>query len=86
MNDQSRSIVAWVIVGVLAGGLASLVVGGGGGLLGWLIAGLIGSVVGGFLAQQLKINLKLGNPFLEQLIISFGGAIVVLIVARVIIG
>jgi len=62
------------------------VVGGGGGLLGWLIAGLIGSVVGGFLAQQLKINLKLGNPFLEQVIISFGGAIIVLIVARVIIG
>ncbi len=86
MNDQSRSIVAWVIVGILAGGLASLVVGGGGGLLGWLIAGLIGSVVGGFLAQQLKINLKFGNPFLEQLVISFGGAIVVLIVARVIIG
>jgi len=86
MNEQSKSIVAWIIIGLIAGFLASLVVGGGGGLLGWLIAGLIGSVVGGFLAQQLKINLKLGNPFLEQVIISFGGAIIVLIVARVIIG
>jgi uncharacterized membrane protein YeaQ/YmgE (transglycosylase-associated protein family) len=86
MNEQSKSIVAWIIIGLIAGFLASLVVRGGGGLLGWLIAGLIGSVVGGFLAQQLKINLKLGNPFLEQVIISFGGAIIVLIVARVIIG
>ena len=86
MNEQSKSIVAWIIIGLIAGFLASLVVGGGGGLLGWLIAGLIGSVVGGFLAQQLKINLRFGNPFLEQVVISFGGAIIVLIVARVIIG
>jgi uncharacterized membrane protein YeaQ/YmgE (transglycosylase-associated protein family) len=86
MNRQSNAIVSWIIIGLLAGGLASIVVGGGGGLLGWLIAGLIGSLVGGFLAQQLKINLNFGNPFLEQLVISLGGAIIVLIVARIIIG
>ena len=43
-------------------------------------------MVGGFLAQQLKINLRFGNAFLEQVIISAAGAIIVLIVARVIIG
>jgi uncharacterized membrane protein YeaQ/YmgE (transglycosylase-associated protein family) len=86
MNQQSKSIVSWIIIGLLAGGLASIIVGGGGGLLGWLIAGLIGSVVGGFLAQQLRINLNFGNAFLEQLVISLGGAIVVLIVARIITG
>jgi uncharacterized membrane protein YeaQ/YmgE (transglycosylase-associated protein family) len=86
MNRQSTAIVSWIIIGLLAGGLASIIVGGGGGLLGWLIAGLIGSLVGGFLAQQLKINLNFGNPFLEQLVISLGGAIIVLIVARIIIG
>ena len=85
MNDQTRSIVAWIIIGLIAGWLASLLVGGTAGIFGWLIAGLIGSVVGGFLAQQLKIKLNLGNPFLEQVIISVGGAIVVLIVARIII-
>jgi uncharacterized membrane protein YeaQ/YmgE (transglycosylase-associated protein family) len=84
MNDQTRSIVSWIIIGLIAGALASLIVGGGGGLLGWLIAGLIGSVVGGFLAQQLKIKLNLGNPFLEQVIISVVGAIIVIIIARII--
>jgi uncharacterized membrane protein YeaQ/YmgE (transglycosylase-associated protein family) len=49
-----------------------------------LIAGLIGSVVGGFLAQQLNIKLNLGSPFLEQIIISGVGAIIVLIIARII--
>lgn len=86
MNAQTRSIVSWIIIGLIGGFLASVLVGGGGGLLGWLIAGLIGSVVGGFLAQQLKINLNFGNPFLEQVVISAGGAIIVLLVARLILG
>jgi uncharacterized membrane protein YeaQ/YmgE (transglycosylase-associated protein family) len=84
MSGQSKSIIAWIIVGLLAGFIASAIVGGGGGILGWLIAGLIGSVVGGFLAQQLRINLNLGNAFLEQVIIAVGGAVVVLIIARII--
>lgn len=83
MSGQSKSIIAWIIVGLLAGFIASAIVGGG-GILGWLIAGLIGSVVGGFLAQQLRINLNLGNAFLEQVIIAVGGAVVVLIIARII--
>jgi len=84
MSEQAKSIVAWVIIGLIAGWLASIVVGSGGGLIGYIIAGLIGSVVGGFLAQQLKINLRLGNPFLEQVIIAFVGAIIVLIIANII--
>ncbi len=84
MSEQAKSIVAWVIIGLIAGWLASIVVGSGGGLVGYIIAGLIGSVVGGFLAQQLKINLRLGNPFLEQVIIAFVGAIIVLIIANII--
>jgi uncharacterized membrane protein YeaQ/YmgE (transglycosylase-associated protein family) len=84
MSEQARAIVAWIIIGLVAGALASLIVGGAGSLLGLLIAGLIGSVVGGYLAQQLKIDLKLGNAFLEQVIISVIGAIIVLIIARII--
>lgn len=84
MSDQAKAFVAWVIIGLIAGWLASLVVGGGGGLIGYIIAGLIGSLVGGFLAQQFKINLKFGNPFFEQIVISFVGAVIVLIIAHLI--
>ena len=84
MSEQAKSIVAWVIIGLVAGWLASIVVGGSGGLIGYIIAGLIGSVVGGFLAQQLKIKLNLGNAFLEQVIVAFAGAIIVLIIANII--
>ena len=85
MSEQGRSIVAWIIIGIIAGALASLIVGGGSDLIGWLIAGLIGSVVGGFLAQQLNIKLNLGNAFLEQSIIAVVGAIIVLVIAQIII-
>jgi len=85
MNAQARSIISWIIIGLIAGLIASLVVTVGGSLIGFLIAGLIGSVVGGFLAQQLRIRLNFGNPFLEQIVISAVGAIIVLIIARTII-
>ena len=85
MNAQTKSIVAWIVIGLIAGLVASIIVGGGGGLIGWLIAGLIGSLVGGFLAQQPNIKLNFGNPFLEQVVISIVGAIIVLIIARIII-
>lgn len=84
MSVQMQNLISWIVIGLIAGFVASLFVGGGGGVIGWLVAGLLGSVVGGFLAQQFKIDLKLGNPFLERLIIAFGGAIVVLIVANII--
>jgi uncharacterized membrane protein YeaQ/YmgE (transglycosylase-associated protein family) len=85
MNDQARSFLIWIVIGLIAGWLASLIVGGAGGLIGYLVAGLIGSVVGGWLAARLNWRLNLGNAFVEQLIISAVGAIIVLIVARIII-
>ncbi len=85
MNAQTKSIVAWIIIGLIAGFVASLIVGGNASLIAWLIAGLIGSLVGGFLARQLGIKLNFGNPFLEQVVISIVGAIIVIIIARIII-
>ena len=84
MSDQAKSIVAWIIIGLVAGWIASLIVGGG-GLIGFLIAGLIGSIVGGFLAQQFKIKLNFGNAFLEQVVIAIVGAVIVLIIAHIIV-
>ncbi len=84
MSEQGRSILAWVVIGLIAGFVASLIVGGAGGIIGWLIAGLIGSVVGGFLARQLNLKLNTGNAFVDQVIIAIAGAIIVIIIARII--
>ena len=82
MNAMARSVVAWVIIGLLAGFIGSLLAGSG-TMVGYLIAGLIGAVVGGFVAFQFSLDLKLGNRFLAQIILSAIGAIVVMIVAEV---
>jgi len=84
MSEQTKSILVWVLIGLIAGFLASLIVGGAGGIIGWIIAGLIGSVVGGFLASRFNIRPNFGNAFAEQIVISAIGAIIVLIIARII--
>jgi uncharacterized membrane protein YeaQ/YmgE (transglycosylase-associated protein family) len=82
MNPLARSVISWVVIGLLAGFIGSLLAGPG-TLVGYLIAGLIGAVVGGFVAFQFSLDLKLGNRFLAQIILSAIGAIIVMIVAEV---
>ncbi len=84
MNDNTRAIVVLGLIGLLAGFLASIVVGGSGGLLRYLISGLIGAYVSGFLLNAIGVNLGIRNQFASQLVTATLGAIVVLIIARII--
>ena len=63
--------------------LASLIVGGG-GLITYLVSGVIGSFVGGYLFAALNINLGIRNPYVTQIVTGTVGAIIVVIVARLI--
>ncbi len=78
-----KAILIWVAIGILAGWLASIVVGGG-GLVRYLITGLIGAFVGGFLFNVTGININLGNTYVNQIVVSAIGAIVVVLLARLI--
>ena len=82
-NMDTRSILIFLGIGLLAGFLAGLVVGGG-NILMFLVWGVLGSFVGGFLFSALKINLGIRNPLVSQIVTSTVGAIVVVIVARLI--
>ncbi len=84
-NDNTRAIVIFLLIGTIAGWLASLIVGGG-GLLTYLVSGVIGSFVGGYLLQALKITLPIRNVWISQIVTSTIGAIVVVIIARLIAG
>ncbi len=81
---DAAAIVVLLIVGAIAGWLASLVVGGPWGLLGYIIAGIIGGVVGGWLLGVAKVNLNLGSPIANQIVTAAIGAIVVILIARLI--
>jgi len=82
---DTRSLVIFLFIGVVAGFLASLIVGGG-GLITYLVSGVIGSFVGGYLFTALNINLGIKSPIVTQIITSTVGAIIVVVIARLIAG
>jgi uncharacterized membrane protein YeaQ/YmgE (transglycosylase-associated protein family) len=85
MNVDAQKLIIWAIIGIVAGWLASVVIGGGAGLLRYLITGLIGAFVGGFVFQAAGWKINLGNEWLEQIVIAFIGAIIVVIIARIVV-
>jgi uncharacterized membrane protein YeaQ/YmgE (transglycosylase-associated protein family) len=83
MNIDPKSLIIFLAIGVVAGWLASKIVGGD-GLVRYLITGVIGAFVGGYLFQALGINLGIGSPLVSQIVTSTAGAIVVVLLARLI--
>lgn len=78
-----ESVIAWLIVGAIAGWLAGLIVKGGGfGLLGNIVIGIIGAVVAGWLLPQLGINL--GTGIVRAIINAVIGGIIVLVIIALI--
>jgi uncharacterized membrane protein YeaQ/YmgE (transglycosylase-associated protein family) len=74
--------IAWIVVGAIAGFLANQVMGSREGLLMMVVLGIVGGLVGGFVATSL---LKIGTVDginLESIIIATLGAIAVIFVAR----
>ncbi len=74
------SIVAWIILGLVAGFIASnLVNKGGAGSLGDIVLGVVGAVVGGFLFNAFGQRGVSGLD-LWSLLVAVVGAVVVLVV------
>ena len=84
MNDNTRALLVFALIGIVAGWLASILVGGGGGLVQYLLSGIIGSFVGGYLLNALGVNLGIKNPLAAQIVTATIGAIVVVVAARII--
>ena len=83
MNMNTQQLVIMAVVGIIAGWLASLVVGGG-GILRYLITGILGAFVGGWLFSAAGWKLNLGSEIADQIVISAIGAIILVLLARLI--
>ena len=76
------SVIAWIVLGLIAGFIASkLVAGSGQGLLMDIVLGIVGAVVGGFISKQLGYG-DINGFTLYSIVIAVLGAIVVLLVYR----
>lgn len=77
-------LLTMLIVGLIAGALASFVLGGTGlGLIGDLIIGICGAFVGGWIFRRLELNVPVGG-ILGTILVAFVGAVVLLFIIKAI--
>ena len=80
---DSHSLIAWLVIGAIAGWLAGTFVKGGGfGLLGDIVVGIIGAFIGGWLAGLLHIHI--GSGMISSIITATVGAILLIVILRMV--
>ena len=84
--EIGMSILSWIVVGLIAGWFAGKVMKGGGfGLIGDIVVGVIGGVLGGWIASYF---FHVGDPMsginLPSILIAFLGAVLLLFVLRLV--
>ena len=86
--------IPWIVlavVGLIAGWLAGLIVGGGGGIVRNIIVGLLGALVGGALVQngilplpKALTDITSSVPLGTEIFVATIGAIILVLLARLI--
>jgi uncharacterized membrane protein YeaQ/YmgE (transglycosylase-associated protein family) len=76
---DKKAIAAQVGIGAVASWLV-----GGSGLFRYLITGLVGAFVGGTLLNRLGIELGIRSPLMSRIVTATIGAVVVVLIARII--
>jgi uncharacterized membrane protein YeaQ/YmgE (transglycosylase-associated protein family) len=83
-------LIAWIVLGAIAGWLAGLIVGGHGlGVIGTIVLGIVGALVGGFLVSALGLptgGAELGEINLVSVLVAVVGAVIVVWVASLLMG
>ena len=81
------SIIAWIVLGLIAGWLAGMLMRGGGyGIVGDIVLGILGAIVGGWLTGML-LGRDMVNGFnVESLIVAVIGAVVLVAISRLFTG
>jgi uncharacterized membrane protein YeaQ/YmgE (transglycosylase-associated protein family) len=75
-------IIAWIVLGVLAGFIANLIMGSREGLLMMIVLGIVGAIVGGFIAGTVLKVADVTGLNLESLVVAVFGAVIVIFVAQ----
>ena len=76
------TILTWIILGLVAGWVASLLMGSGGyGLIGDVVVGILGAIVGGWLGSML-LGIDVTGFNFTSVALSVVGAIVVIVLFR----
>ena len=78
-----ETLLLWLVIGLIAGWLASAVVGGGYGLVGDIVVGVVGAFLGGYLFRATGAGVPFGG-LAGTIFVAFIGAIVLLLILRIV--
>ncbi len=77
-------ILTWLIVGLVAGVLASLIVGGSGyGIIGDIVVGIVGAFIGGFVFREAGWSAPFGG-LAGTIFVALIGAIILLLILHLV--
>jgi uncharacterized membrane protein YeaQ/YmgE (transglycosylase-associated protein family) len=79
------SIIIWIVLGLVAGWIASAIVGRSGSIVSDILFGILGAIVGGFLSSAV-LGLTVTGFNLTSVIISIVGAVIVIAIYRALTG
>ncbi len=81
-------VISWIVVGLIAGWLAGTIMRGRGyGILGDIIVGILGALIGGFLAGALfNIPDAMNGINITSILIALVGAIILIAIVRMLPG
>jgi uncharacterized membrane protein YeaQ/YmgE (transglycosylase-associated protein family) len=77
-------IIAWIVLGAIVGFITNLIMGGGEGVILTVILGIVGAVVGGYLAGTVLKVADVTGINVESIVVAVVGAIIVVAVYRMI--
>jgi uncharacterized membrane protein YeaQ/YmgE (transglycosylase-associated protein family) len=81
MTLDPGGIIAWLVVGLIAGWLAGMVMKGGGyGIVGDIVIGIVGALVGGFVFSLITGGGTAG--FWGSIAVAFVGAVILIAIVR----
>lgn len=78
-----ETFLLWIAIGLIAGWLASALVGGGYGVIGDIVVGIVGAFLGSLLFRNLHLTVPWrGLP--ATIFVAFVGAVVLLLILRLV--
>ena len=87
VTTDHMSIIAWIVLGLIAGWIAGMVMRGGGyGIIGDIVLGILGAIVGGWLTGLLLGRDVMNGFSLESIIVAVIGAIILIAISRLLTG
>jgi uncharacterized membrane protein YeaQ/YmgE (transglycosylase-associated protein family) len=78
-------IISWIVLGAIAGWITNLIMGGKEGVIGTILLGIVGAIVGGWLAGTVLKVADVTGLNIESIVVAVIGAVIVVAIYRLVV-